>query len=294
MDERKLAIVVGVALILMIFMGFLLMPRKGSHQDQGSDRSSQSRKNNGKQGTDNNNSSGSSGYAGNGAGEQNPIAVVSAPPARGFGHGESGDGNITGAVKQAFSEEEMQEFRNNRDELRRNIYEKKLDWLKDKSKDPKLSAKSQVRYRLKLIEGFRDGNTALNNGDYAEAIKQYMAGAKDPEGCPVTRYVCFDQMRYAARMMKDHDLYLEILKEQAKLIASDDLAVLGIEKSDSGYVLYNRRKLFVQALKSPDGMRQAVDEYMASYKLKEESREDAEKEFVEDFEEWKKTFDLPG
>lgn len=294
MDERKLAIIVGVALILMIFMGFLLMPRKGTHHEQGSENSSQFRKNNGKKGTENNNLSGSSGNSANGGTVQDPISAVGAPPVRVFSQGETGDGNITGSVKQAFTEEEMQEFRNNRDELRRNIYEKKLDWLKDKSKDPKLSAKSQVRYRLKLVEGFRDGNTALNNGDYAEAIKQYMAGAKDPDGCAVTRYVCFDQMRYAARMMKDHDLYLEILKEQAKLIAGDDLAVLGIEKSEAGYVLYNRRKLFVQALKGPDGMRQAVDDYMASYKLKEESREDAEKEFVEDFEEWKKTFDLPG
>lgn len=289
MDERKLAIIVGVALVLLIIMGFLLMPRKGSGIKT-TDTSRPVTKKGQQGGFSHNETSGSTAHVQGDAHSQ----TVTSTGARVINSGGQPAENITGEASQAFSEEEMQEFRNNRDAAREKLYEKKLAWLSNKSKDPKLSAKSQVRYRLKLIEGFRGGNDALNNKDYAEAIKQYLAGVKDPDGCPVTRYVCFEQMRFAARMMKDYDLYLEILKEQAKLIESEELGVLGIDKSKGGYVMYERRKLFVQAAKGPDGLKQAVDDYMKTYKLKEEDREDAEKEFVEDFDEWKKSFDLPG
>lgn len=294
MDEKKLAVIAGVTLVLLVLMGLLLMPSKSSRN------TGENYKNSGKKNLQGEESSGNS----KGRNSRNVIggsqrnSPYSGPTgvsaAGGYSQQSGSESNPTGAVKQAFTEEEMQELRNKREELRQSIYEKKLSWLQNRSKDPNLSAKSQVRYRLKLIEGFRKGNDALNSKDYAEAIKQYLQGVKDPDGCPVTKFVCFDQMRYAARMMKDYDLYLEILKEQAKLIENEDLKSLGIEKGHNGYRLYESRKRFVMAAKGPDGLRDAIDQYMKDYKLEEDSRAKAEKEFMEDFEEWKKDFEMPG
>jgi hypothetical protein len=97
-----------------------------------------------------------------------------------------------------------------------------------------------------------------------------------------------------ARLLKDADMYLEILKEQGSLIETEDLAGVGIEKSNRGVLAYQRRKLFVQASKGPDGVSAAIDEYCREHKLSGSDRESAEQEFMADFEEWKTDFMSPG
>lgn len=242
-------------------------------------------------GSSSSSSGGSSGSSGQAAGRKNTGDAIT------FGRSDSSgaaDNRGPEMVRQTFSEEDMKEFRQKREEIRSRIYEKKKTWVSAKAGDSSLTAKTRAKYRLKMIEGLRSGNEAMRNKNYAEAIKAYMAGIKDPDADPITQFTCFDQMRMAAKMIKDYDLYVEILKEQGELIEEEDLGILGIEKSKMGRELYESRRRYVQAIKDPAGVKKSVDEIMTKNGLKEEDREDTEKKFREDLAEWQAEFDQTG
>jgi len=293
MDKRTFALIICGAFVLILFFGLILMPKRTSQQPASETAITPS-------------------TAGSSSGEDQQTQAHSSSQGKGdYGTGHDGlhSGGTGGAAPtarsssagsppqsaiQAFSEEEIQKLREQREELRKAMYERKRDWVKDKAADESLNAKSRVRYRLKLIDGFRNGNDAYNRGDYVEAMKQYNAGLTDPNADANTRYLCYHQMRDIARLMKDADLYLEILKEQGLLIENEDLSGVGIEKSNRGTLAYKRRKLFVQALKGQDGLQNAIDEYCRENSLSARDREVAEQEFIADFEEWKTDFMSPG
>ncbi|PKL42925.1 MAG: hypothetical protein CVV41_12945 [Candidatus Riflebacteria bacterium HGW-Riflebacteria-1] len=296
MDEKRFAVIVGAVFVLILILGLLFFPRRASREHLPESASQRSGLENTGGESEQYGSSGASGGQGNyGTGHQSSSGAntVSAPSSNIMSSAGTGDKASPAAI-QAFTEEEVQAMRDKREELRKAMYERKRDWVKTKAEDGSLNAKSRVRYRLKLIDGFRSGNDAVNRGDYAEAMRQYAAGLKDPNADAATRYLCYHQMRNVARLLKDADMYLEILKEQGRLIETEDLAGVGIEKSNRGVLAYQRRKLFVQASKGPDGIAAAIDDYCREHKLSGSDRESAEQEFMADFEEWKTDFMSPG
>ncbi len=231
-------------------------------------------------------SAGSSGSSGNDAG-----GSESTPAFQSARELNSASKNET--PRLAFTEEEAKVLRAKRQTVLNRIFERKQNWVASRaSAGSGLSAKTQARYRLKMIEGYADGNEAMKKGNWAEAIKGFLAGVKDPDADPITKYTCFDQMRMCAKMLKDYDLYLEILKEQGRLIENDDLSILGIDKSTMGTRFYETRRQFVQAIKDPvNGFKKSIDEIMQAKNLKEEDREATEERFKQDLADWQADFD---
>ncbi len=240
-------------------------------------------------GSDSNGSSGSTGSSGS-SGNDSGVAE-SAPVFQSARELSSASKNET--PRLAFTEEEAKVLRAKRQTVLNRIFERKQNWVASRaSAGSGLSAKTQARYRLKMIEGYADGNEAMKKGNWAEAIRGFLAGVKDPDADPITKYTCFDQMRMCAKMLKDYDLYLEVLKEQGRLIENDDLSILGIEKSTMGTKFYETRRQFVQAIKDPvNGFRKSIDEIMQANNLKEEDREDTEERFKQDLADWQADFD---
>ncbi len=197
----------------------------------------------------------------------------------------------------AFTEEEAKALRATRQAVLSKVFEQKKNWIASKvGSGSNLSPKIQARYRLKLIEGYVDGNEAMKKGNWAEAIRAFMAGIKDPDADAVTRYTCFDQMRMSAKMLKDYDLYLEILKEQGLLAENEDLTVLGIEKTNAGNLFYESRRRFIQAIKDPVyGFKKSVDELMEKgfdgKPLEESDRKSVEDKFRKDLADWQADFE---
>ncbi len=231
-------------------------------------------------------SGGSSGSSGSGAG-----GAESVPAFQSARELNSASKNET--PRLAFTEEEAKVMREKREALLSRIFSRKQSWVSSRaSSGSGLSAKTQARYRLKLIEGYADGNEAMKKGNWAEAIKALMAGVKDPDADPITKYTCFDQMRMCAKMLKDYDLYLEVLKEQGRLIENDDLSILGIEKSTMGTRFYETRRQFVQAVKDPvNGFKKSIDEILQAGNLKEDDRAATEERFRQDLADWQADFD---
>lgn len=292
MEDRRLAIILGSAALLLIILGFLLMPGKGRKSnkslpgktaDQKTDRTRDGGKNGGSYLGKNRYSSGSSKQSSAG---KSSFSSSSSSASKAFSGSEK-----ELVSKKAYTEKEMQELRRKRDQRRAQTYKRKLDWLGTKMTDENLSAKSRYRYRLKLIEGYGKGNEAFNKGNYADAMKEYMKGLKDPEANPETTFVCLTQMRMAAKMLKNYDLYLELLKEQSDLIENEDLSVFGIKKGKSGKPLYESRRRYVMAIKEPNGIDDAVSEIIRSDKLDERDRDEVKKIFIKDLDEFKKDFE---
>lgn len=211
--------------------------------------------------------------------------------------GRSSDSGEKSSLRQVFSEEEAREFRRQRAEIRSRVAEKKRSWASSMASNPSLDPKTQARYQLKLIEGYAAGNKAMNDGSWADAVRSYMSGVKDPDATPITRYLCFENMSMAVRQLKDYDLYLEVLKEQGKLIAEADLSVLGIEKGNSGMEFYNERRRYVEYIRDPGeaNFKRIIDEIMQGDKLLSESdRPEVEELFLEDCKEWRQFFEQTG
>lgn len=211
--------------------------------------------------------------------------------------GRSSDSGEKSSLRQVFSEEEAREFRRQRADIRSRVAEKKRNWASSMAGNPSLDPKTQARYQLKLIEGYASGNKAMNDGSWADAVRSYMSGVKDPDATPITRYLCFENMSMAVRQLKDYDLYLEVLKEQGKLIAESDLSVLGIEKGNSGMDFYNERRRYVEYIRDPGeaNFKRIIDEIMREDKfLSESDRPEVEELFLEDCKEWRQFFEQTG
>lgn len=210
--------------------------------------------------------------------------------------GRQGEAGEKAMLKQVFSEEEAQEFRRQRAEIRSRISAMKRSWVSGRAGNSSLEDKTQARYQLKLIEGYAAGNKAFNDKNWTEAVKAYMDGVKDPDATSLTRYLCFENMSMAARSLKDYDLYLEILKEQGKLIAEEDLSVLGIKKDNAGMDFYNEKRRYVEAIRdsSDANITRLVDEIMREEDIKEEDRAETEEYFRESYKEWQEFFEQAG
>jgi hypothetical protein len=284
-------------LLLLIIAGFLLMPgRKDQTGDYGisPDKRQFSQKSKEHQGR-----SGSSGASGAFNQEQTANYSKTEAGARRSSFSSSSS-SVSGSrggkskplqIRRAYSEEEARRLRQERDRLRKEVYKRKLEWVKDKANDKSLSAKARYRYRLKLLEGYRAGNNAFNQGDYAEAMRQYMNALKDVDGNGETAFIVLTQMRMTAKMLQDYDLYVELMKQQAQLIEKEDLKIFGIGKKDSGWGMYNSRRRYVMAIKESGGVEKAVEEIMAEIQDAGSDRNEIRRRFEEEVAEFKKDFE---
>lgn len=94
--------------------------------------------------------------------------------------------------------------------------------------DPNFPAQSQEVYRLKILAGLNDGHEAMEAGDYFTALKKYAEAVKDPNASPISKYLCYDYMLECAATIDDIQMFILIWREQAAILGSEDLEVLGI------------------------------------------------------------------
>ncbi|MFZ5951837.1 MAG: hypothetical protein ACOYXC_14090 [Candidatus Rifleibacteriota bacterium] len=291
MDNKQLAIILGASALLLLILGFLLSPgKKDGDRDfankgeaDGALRPSHKDERNGKSGSGKSGETSGKNYSS--ASGSSSRSSFSSSTGSNADYGDS-------SSRKAYSEEEIRQWREKRAALLKKVHDRKLKWVAGKADDPNLSAKSRYRYRMMLIEGYRDGNKAFNNKDYAEAMRQYMAALKDPDASIETRFTCLTQMRMTAKMLKDYDLYLELMKQQAQIIESEDLSVFGIPKGKGGWPLYESRRRFIMAIKEPGGKEKALQE-LISEKDTASAEDIAEitQEFEADLNEFKTDFE---
>lgn len=290
MDSQKAAIILGVSVLLLIILGFLLRPGKGTYSRNGSETNRHSGKNGESEATSKYGSAGAkTGKHGSNSRDDSNSGSYSSSRSSFSSRSSSSASSGSSGSKKAYSEKEMRALRQQREERLAQVRARKMKWLKEQVDDASLPPKSRYRYRLQLIEGFKAGNDAFNKKDYVEALKQYMAALKDPDASTETRFTCLSQMRMTAKMLQDYDLYLELLKQQAQIIETDDLSMFGIPKGKGGWPLYESRRRFVMAIKEPNGFEKAIQELTSEPGSPQ--ADEIRKQFEKDLQEFKADFE---
>ena len=123
----------------------------------------------------------------------------------------------------------MKEIRE-RNRKKREEYAEK--WFEEKLKDQSISEKTREQYLIKSNKSYVSGKVAMKHKDYKAAIKEFTGILKDDKASAVTKYFALQNLVVCAHAMKDLELFFAFAKMRGKLVATEDLSVLNIEKSD--------------------------------------------------------------
>ncbi len=123
----------------------------------------------------------------------------------------------------------MKEIRE-RNRKKREEYAEK--WFEEKLKDASLSDKTREQYLIKSNKSYVSGKIAMKHKDYKTAMNEFNSILKDQKATPVTKFFAIQNLMICAHSLKDLNLFFSFARMRAKLIETEDLSTLNIEKSD--------------------------------------------------------------
>ena len=138
-------------------------------------------------------------------------------------------------------------YKENREKLRK----KKLENIEKQLNDPNLSPVAKEQIRLRTNPSFVKGMYALDKKDYKVAITSFNEIVKDEKTTPISKYFACSQLMETARRMKDIDLYFIAARIRAKLMADEDLSMLGISKGNDTLEWCNKVEYSLRAKNDP-------------------------------------------
>ena len=111
------------------------------------------------------------------------------------------------------------------------------EWIKEHIKNlienPNTPAKIKIKAQLMENKKYVTAYKAHKNHDYKLAISSYFEVLKDKNSSPEIQYITVEYLLDCAQFTGDLDLFLKIIKLKGTLMATKDLSVLNVEKSDS-------------------------------------------------------------
>ncbi len=129
------------------------------------------------------------------------------------------------------SEKDKSQMQSKLEKDQKVLRENAIKWLNAKINDSKFSQQTIEKYKIKANQSFVNGSVAFKNKQYNVAIKNFNDVLKDKEASPVTKYFALSNLMNIAMETKDFELYFIAARMNAALCATEDLSVLGIEKS---------------------------------------------------------------
>ncbi len=111
------------------------------------------------------------------------------------------------------------------------------EWIKEHIKklieNPNTPAKIKIKAQLMENKNYVNAYKAHKNHDFKAAISSYIEVLKDKNVSPEIQYITAEYLLDCAQFTGDLDLFLKIIKIKGNLMATKDLSVLNVEKSDS-------------------------------------------------------------
>ena len=111
------------------------------------------------------------------------------------------------------------------------------EWIKEHIKNlienPNTPAKIKIKAQLMENKNYVNAYKAHKNHDYKSAISCYLEVLKDKNISPEIQYITVEYLLDCAQFTGDLDLFLKLIKIKGNLMATKDLSVLNVEKSDS-------------------------------------------------------------
>lgn len=163
------------------------------------------------------------------------------------------------------------------------------EWLKHKSNDVSLCDNTREKNKIKSHQGFTNGSYAKRNHDYKTAIKCFSDTYKDENATAYTKYFAACNLKDIARETGDFDLYFIAARMEAKLIATEDLSILNIEKSTLEFDWIDKVETSLKAKKDPKAFEALVKMKMDQYG-EGCDRQEAEEEAKQDIEYYSEMF----
>ena len=181
------------------------------------------------------------------------------------------------------TEEDIKNIQRRRAKSREKLSKNAVEWLKNKTNDPRFCQQTLEKYKIKSHQGFVNGSYAFMKKDYKTAIKYFNETIKDSEASVVTKYFALQNMMNIAYETKDLELYFIAARMNALLCAKEDLSVLGIEKSAHQLDWVEKVEKTLRARNDPKYFDECVKMKLDFYKYGMK-KEQAEKEVKKDIE----------
>ncbi|OIP29967.1 hypothetical protein AUK22_02590 [bacterium CG2_30_54_10] len=137
-----------------------------------------------------------------------------------------------------------------------------IAWAEKFIQDPNLATATREVYRQRLIPGLRNGHRALQGRDFAGAMREFEKALEDPHGSPVSKFVCYKYIKYCAAQQRDTEKFLQCAKEQAMLMETQDLSMLGIDKTGDAMIVVEDLAKLLRASKNAQAFQTLVDNRM--------------------------------
>ena len=181
------------------------------------------------------------------------------------------------------TEADIKSIQKRRQKSREKLSKNAVEWLKNKTNDPRFCQQTIEKYKIKSHQGFVNGSYAFMNKDYKTAIKFFNETIKDPEASAITKYFALQNMMNIAYETKDLELYFIAARMNALICAKEDLSILGIEKSTHQLDWVEKVEKSLKARNDPKYFEECVKMKLDFYKYGMK-REQAEREVKKDIE----------
>ncbi len=175
------------------------------------------------------------------------------------------DNGAPPALLSADDKAEMLKF--NEEEAKR-LQEEAEEWLSNKLKDKSLSAKTIEQYKLKQNQNFNNGMVARYEKNYERAIKEFNEILKDDTASSITKYFALYNLMSIAQELGDLDLFFIAARMRGKLVAEEDLSVIGLEKTNSEIIWAQEAELSLKAKDNNDAFEKLVALKIENFKGK--------------------------
>ena len=181
------------------------------------------------------------------------------------------------------TEEDIRNIQRRRERSREKLSKNAIEWLKNKTNDPRFCQQTLEKYKIKSHQGFVNGSYAFMKKDYKTAIKFFNETIKDPNASVITKYFALQNMMNIAYETKDLELYFIAARMNALMCAKEDLSILGIEKSTHQLDWVEKVEKSLKARNDPKYFEECVKMKLDFYKYGMK-REQAEREVKKDIE----------
>ena len=139
------------------------------------------------------------------------------------------------------------------------------EWIKEHIKklleNPNTPAKIKIKAQLMENKNYVNAYKAHKNHDYKSAISSYLEVLKDKNSSPETQYITVEYLLDCAQFTGDLDLFLKLIKIKGTLMATEDLSVLNVEKSDTYLKWTEEFTDYMKARSDPSYKDELIDKF---------------------------------
>ncbi|GAB1355307.1 hypothetical protein MASR1M12_40510 [Erysipelotrichia bacterium] len=138
--------------------------------------------------------------------------------------------STVGYHEEICSKDELEQIKKDKEEAMAELVKAKEEWIQNKINDESLDITTREKYKLLNNQQLANGTMYMRQKRYSDAVKQFNEVVNDETATPLTRYFALESIENIAKILKNKELYFTAARMRGKLVATEDLSVIGQEK----------------------------------------------------------------